>query len=500
VSTLPEALQERVLAAIDPFTRDLVDSPRAHRRGWLVRRALLCADLLGIMAAFVIATQVYTAHAAGDLPSATEYVLLVLSLPGWVVVAKLYGLYDRDEERADHSTADDVVGVFHLVTVGTWLLFAIAELTRVAHPTFPKLFTFWLVAVGLIPVLRSGARAYCRRQVEYLQNTLMIGTDDAARSVARKLLHHPEYGINLVGFVGDDEVDDEELSHVALLGGVDDVPALVRLLEVERVIVGFADEHYQRLVDLVRTLNSFDVQVDIVPRLHDVLSPAVDVHTVEGVPLIGLRPPELSGSSKLLKRALDVAGATLGLVLLAPLFLVAAAATAYSSEGPVFFRQLRIGRSGKPFRIFKFRTMVVHADRLKGELAHLNKHARNGGDPRMFKIPRDPRVTGVGRFLRRFSIDELPQLLNVLRGEMSLVGPRPLVADEDVHVSLWARRRLDLRPGMTGLWQVLGRDDIPFEEMVRLDYVYVTTWSLWNDCRLLLRTVPVVAKGDARGH
>jgi lipopolysaccharide/colanic/teichoic acid biosynthesis glycosyltransferase len=141
--------------------------------------------------------------------------------------------------------------------------------------------------------------------------------------------------------------------------------------------------------------------------------------------------------------------------------------------------------------------MAADADERKHEVAHLNRHACNGGDVRMFKIARDPRVTRTGRILRRFSLDELPQLINVLRGDMSLVGPRPLIPDEDVHVDDWGRRRLSLRPGMTGLWQVLGRSAIAFEEMVRFDYVYVTTWSLWNDCYLLLRTVPAVFRGDA---
>jgi len=266
------------------------------------------------------------------------------------------------------------------------------------------------------------------------------------------------------------------------------------------VIVGFADEPYQRLVELVRMLNSFEVQVDVVPRLHDVLSPAVDVHTVEGVPLIGLRPPMLSSSSALLKRTMDIVGAAVGLLLLAPFFLVAAAAITYGSDGPVFFRQVRMGRNGRTFRIFKFRTMVADAEARKSSLTHLNVHTLRGDDSRMFKLVQDPRVTRVGRVLRMFSLDELPQLINVLRGEMSLVGPRPLILEEHAYVIEWATRRLSLRPGMTGLWQVLGRNGIPFEEMVRLDYVYVTTWSLWNDCRLLLRTLPVVARGDERGY
>ena len=155
-----------------------------------------------------------------------------------------------------------------------------------------------------------------------------------------------------------------------------------------------------------------------------------------------------------------------------------------------------MGRREREFVIFKFRTMVQDAEARKHEVAHLNRHARGGGDPRMFKIPDDPRLTRVGRVLRRCSLDELPQLFNVLRGEMSLVGPRPLILEEHRFVREWGLRRLDLQPGITGLWQVLGRDAIPFEEMVRLDYFYVTTWSLWNDIRLLLRTFPMLAKGE----
>jgi lipopolysaccharide/colanic/teichoic acid biosynthesis glycosyltransferase len=235
--------------------------------------------------------------------------------------------------------------------------------------------------------------------------------------------------------------------------------------------------------------------VDIVPRFFDVLSPAVDIHSLEGVPLIGLRPPRLSRSSAILKRWLDLFGAVVGLALLAPLFALIAAGIKLTSPGPVFFRQVRMGCGDRTFLILKFRTMDEDAEAQKSNLASLNKH--NGGDARMFKIDRDPRVTRVGRFLRRFSIDELPQLWNVLRGEMSLVGPRPLILVEDAHVGAWARRRLDLRPGMTGLWQVLGRDEIGFEEMVRLDYVYVTSWSLGADIRLLFRTIPRVIVGQA---
>jgi len=153
-----------------------------------------------------------------------------------------------------------------------------------------------------------------------------------------------------------------------------------------------------------------------------------------------------------------------------------------------------MGADEETFEIFKFRTMSADADGRKHEFAHLNKHARNGGDPRMFKIADDPRVTAVGRFLRKFSLDEVPQLFNVLRGQMTLVGPRPLILEEDCEITEWGRRRLDLKPGITGPWQVLGRTDIPFEEMVKIDYLYVTNWSLWRDLKLMVQTIPAIVR------
>jgi lipopolysaccharide/colanic/teichoic acid biosynthesis glycosyltransferase len=199
----------------------------------------------------------------------------------------------------------------------------------------------------------------------------------------------------------------------------------------------------------------------------------------------------------LLKRTLDVLLAALALIVLAPAFLAVAILIKLDSRGPVFFDQTRMGANDETFAMLKFRTMVVDADARKHEVAHLNKHLRPGGDSRMFKVRDDPRVTRVGRVLRRYSLDELPQLINVLRGEMSLVGPRPLILDEDQHVRDWARSRLRLQPGITGPWQVLGRANIPFQEMVTLDYFYVTSWSMLNDLKLLLQTVPAVARTRA---
>ncbi|HZS23731.1 MAG TPA: sugar transferase [Gaiellaceae bacterium] len=493
---MTQAVGERTLEILDRRRRTAV----VHRRGWLVRRMLLAADLVGLLAAFLL-VEWFARHrgSLGAVDMRSEILVFVGSLPLWVVVAKLYGLYDRDEARTDHSTADDVVGVFHMVTVCTWLLWAAAYLTHLVHPTASRLVPFWAFAIAFISLARAGARAAARRHVAYLQNTVIVGAGDVGQLIAKKLMQHPEYGINLVGFV--DAAPKErrdDLEYVALLGDTSRLPAIVRLFDVERVIFAFSNETHEETLSLMRALKDFDVQVDIVPRLFELVGPDIGIHTVEGIPMLGLPPVRLSHSSKLLKRTTDVVLALVALVVFAPLMLLIALAIRLDSPGPVFFRQVRMGARNEVFRIVKFRSMTADADARKGEVAHLNKHLAAGGDPRMFKIDGDPRVTRVGRWLRRVSLDELPQLYNVVRGEMSLVGPRPLILDEDRHVRDWARRRLTLKPGITGPWQVLGRDDIPFSEMTRLDYLYVTNWSLWNDLKLITRTLPLIVRSPDR--
>jgi exopolysaccharide biosynthesis polyprenyl glycosylphosphotransferase len=487
---------------VDERTLDVVEHRRrtstVRRRGWLIRRMLLLADVVGLLAAFALAQALFRLHTAatGTVDTSAELLIFALSLPGWIVVAKLYGVYDHDEERTDHSTADDIVPLVHILTISAWLFYGGSLLTHVTHPSFLKLFVFWALAIAFLTSGRAGARAFCRRQVNYIQNTIIVGAGDIGQLVAKKLLNHPEYGINLVGFVDDMPKERrDDLEHLTLLGGPDRLPALVHLFDVERVIIAFSAQPHEETLDLIRSMKDLDVQVDIVPRLFELVGTNFGVHTVEGLPLVGLAPPRLSNSSLLLKRALDLAVTIPALLLLAPLFGLVALLIKRDSRGPVLFRQVRMGSGNKTFEILKFRTMVTDAEALKPSVAHLNQHLRPGGDARMFKIADDPRVTRIGRVLRRYSLDELPQLWNVLRGEMSLVGPRPLILAEDAFVTRWARQRLNLKPGCTGPWQVMGRSGIPFDEMVRIDYLYVNGWSLFHDLKLILRTLPVLTSG-----
>ena len=470
----------------------------ATKRGRLVGRLLVGADALGLCLAFLLAQLLFAPMEGADdrLGVAAETFVFLATLPGWILIAKLHGLYDRDEERTDHSTADEFVGVLHVVTLGAWIFIAGAWLTGLVHPDMAKLMTFWTLAIVLVPVGRAGVRAISRQRASYKQNTVIVGAGEVGQRIAQKFQRHPEYGITLLGFI--DAAPRERYGaalEIPVLGSPHELPRLIPDLNVERVVIAFTKESHESTIRLIRALSCHDVQVDVVPRLFEVVGPNAEAHTVGGVPLIGLTPPRLSSSALALKRLVDLAVSSIALVLLAPAFALIGAMIKLDSEGPVFFRQLRMGAGNRAFRINKFRTMTTDAETRKPAVSHLNVH-REAGDARMFKVEDDPRVTRVGGLLRRYSLDELPQLINVLRGEMSLVGPRPLILAEDRYVGDWARRRVDLRPGMTGVWQVMGRTEIPFEEMVGLDFLYVTNWSFGNDFRLLFRTIPVILRGN----
>ena len=463
-----------------------------------MRRLLLVADLVGLMSAFLLALALASPNAfAGDaVPMRWEIILFVASLPLWALLLRIHGLYDRDEERMDPSTIDDVFEVSQVVSLGTWGFLVISEVSGLPHPTLTRLVAFWLIAVMLVPLFRAVMRVVGRRHAAYVQNVIIVGSGYVARLLENKISKHPEYGLRVVGFVDRDAgASLNGAGHLGLIGTMSDLPGLVRAYSVHRVAIAFSTDSHQQTLEVIRSMQDSDVQIDIVPRMFEVLGTNAQLHTIEGIPLVGLPVPRLRRSEKFLKRSLDLAGAAAGFVLLSPFFAVMAAWIKLDSRGPVLFRQVRMGEGGRTFRVFKFRTMVENAESLKTEVAHLNMHI--GDDPRMFKVPNDPRVTRIGGFLRRWRLDELAQLINVLRGDMSLVGPRPLILVEDQHVEQWARRRLNLKPGMTGLWQVLGASDIPFDEMTKLDYLYVTNWSLREDLRLIMLTLPALTHARA---
>lgn len=460
-------------------------------RGWFIRRILVAADLAGLLLALSI-----TELLLGKSDDWPEAVAFLITLPAWPLVASLYRLYDHDEQQMDYATIDEFASVFHLVTVGLWLLYTFGRLTRLFDPNVLKLVMFWALAILCLIGIRAIARTLARRSPRYLQRALIVGAGEVGQELAAKLIAHPEYRVHPIGFVDLDapESMQKRLEHLKVVGEPDDLLSLVDRLSIDRVIFAFPQHPPAESLRLVRRLCDQNIHVDVVPRLYEVIGYRMSIQSVGGITLLGLPPLKLSRPLRLAKRLLDAGLAALGIFMLLPALGVFAIAIKLTSTGPVLFKQVRIGLGGKPFEIYKFRTMVDKAEDFKIQLAHLNVHARSGGDARMFKVPSDPRITAVGKILRTYSLDELPQLLNVVRGQMSLVGPRPLILDEDRHVIGWARRRLDLQPGMTGPWQALGASAIPFGEMIRLDYLYITNWSLFGDIKWIWRTVPAVLR------
>ena len=281
------------------------------------------------------------------------------------------------------------------------MFFIAAEMSGLADPPLQRQIAFWLSAVVLITSTRALARAFCRRTVAYLQNTVIVGAGDVGQLVAHKFGQHPEYGINLARLRRREPEREATGLESRRILGPDQLPELVRVLDVERVVFAFSEDSHEELLDLIRSIKDMGVQIDIVPRLFEVLGTNVGIDTAEGLPLMGLPPLRLTRSAMYSKRVLDLAFSLLCLVPLVPLFGLIAVLIKVDSPGPVFFRQVRRGADETEFRIFKFRTMSADAELRKSEVASLNKHLSEGGDPRMFKIPDDPRITRVGRLLRR---------------------------------------------------------------------------------------------------
>jgi exopolysaccharide biosynthesis polyprenyl glycosylphosphotransferase len=334
-------------------------------------------------------------------------------------------------------------------------------------------------------------RALPRRSLCYQQNLVIVGAGDVGQLVGRKVLQHPEYGINLVGFVDDEQPElRPELKGAVLLGPLDWLSAVVEAFEIDRVVVAFPQATGPELVDLVRSIRDLDVQIDVVPRLYDVVGPKVTSHSIEALPLLGLPPMHPARSSRLVKRALDVAGATVLLALLAPLFALIALLIRRDSAGPVLFRQTRLGLGMREFTALKFRTMRVgtddaeHREYIRSTMAGAAGQGASG----LYKLDRTGDVTRIGRVLRRTSLDELPQLINVLRGDMSFVGPRPCLAYETEHFEPYHFERFLVPAGLTGLWQVAARAHATFREALDMDVAYARGWSLGLDLRLLCRT------------
>jgi exopolysaccharide biosynthesis polyprenyl glycosylphosphotransferase len=439
---------------------------------------LLAGDVLAIIGAFALAIEL----SGGRLHLAQ---ICLAGLPLIVLGAKLFGLYDRDEAVIRKTTLDEVPKLFQVATLCALVAWLAERPLGYGQLTRDDVLFLWFALAAFLIVGRCAARALALR-VAPAERCLFIGSATSEETVRSRMANHGGVRAEIVAHVDLDEIapwSTDAFSHDKL----QEIRDLSCALDVHRAIVAPSSGEGTETLDLVRTLKAVGIRVSVVPRLLQVVGSSVEFDDLHGFTLMGVRRFDLSRSSALVKRAFDLIGASLGLLMLAPLMIATAIAIKLDSKGPLFFRQRRVGRDEHHFDLFKFRTMVPDAEQLKHTLADLNE-AQEG----LFKIAEDPRVTRVGKFLRKTALDELPQLFNVLYGEMSLVGPRPLIIDEDRRIEGWHRRRLALHPGMTGHWQILGPASVSLREMVAIDYLYVANWSLWTDVKILLRTVPYV--------
>jgi exopolysaccharide biosynthesis polyprenyl glycosylphosphotransferase len=325
-----------------------------------------------------------------------------------------------------------------------------------------------------------------------VRRTIIVGAGEIGRTVMRTVVARPGLGYHVIGFVDDNPKKGEtNIGRFEGLGAVNNLPKLIEKEDVDEVIITLPWMYHRKIMGIVHACERRNVSAHIVPDLFQMSLSRVDVDDLGGVPLVGVREVGFGHRVRAIKRLMDVAGATLALTLGAPILGLISVAIRLDSEGPVMFRQTRIGANGEPFEIVKFRSMYQGAEERLEDLRDLSEV-----DGPIFKMKEDPRVTKVGRILRRTSLDELPQLWNVVRGEMSLVGPRPPIPAEVDEYLEWHKKRLEVRPGMTGLWQVSGRSLLSFDEQCLLDIYYIENWSLWLDIQILLRTVPEVVFGN----
>lgn len=420
-------------------------------------------------------------------PLARYLGLLPLVLVIWTLLLVTREAYTSRRTVALYQEAWQVVQV---VALGTLTLAACGWLLRLDFVSRPFLMLFGVLDLGLLLAeklaLRLGARHVRRRGFNY-RTALIVGINPRAEEVARIIGERPHWGVKLLGFVSPNGEEVSEFAGLPVLGHADDLPRLLQEDVVDEVLFVLSRRQLEEFEESILLCSELGIRARVALFFPHMKSRVV-LEELEGIPLLTFTTAPGAPFPLFLKRLADVLVAGASLVLLSPLLLLIALIVRLTSRGPVLFRQVRCGVNGRRFTLLKFRTMVADAEQRLSTVAHLNEI--NGP---AFKARHDPRATRVGRVLRRLSLDELPQLLNVLAGDMSLVGPRPPLPDEVARYERWQRRRLSMKPGLTGLWQVSGRTRLDdFNRWIALDLAYIDQWSLWLDLKILLKTVPAV--------
>jgi len=462
---------------------------------WLAALALLMADVLLINVAFALAYYTrYELHliremAAENYIPFNAYPLQELSLTAiLLIVFALEGLYDR---RWPNSWFEDV----YTVAKGTFIGIAVMiVVVFIAQPFFYSRLIFVYTGAFTV-ILLAGARligvsirGLLRRRGIGVARTLVVGAGEVGRAVMRNVIARPDLGYQVIGFVDDDpEKFTTDLGRFKALGSTYDTARVVHEQDIDVVIVTLPWVSHRKIMSIMEECERERVRFKLVPDMFQMSLSQVGVDDIDGIPLIAVKDVSIPLWGLAVKRVTDVVVATLGLLLLSPILTTIGVLIKLDSPGPALFRQTRVGKGGRHFTVFKYRTMHQGAEEERDQLADLNEATGP-----LFKVREDPRVTRAGYWIRRFSIDEIPQLINVLLGQMSLVGPRPPLPREVIQYEEWHKKRLEVLPGMTSLWAVSGRSDIPFDEQVMLDIYYIENWSLRLDFAIILRTLPAV--------
>jgi len=467
----------------------------ASARLMVTRRLLMGADLTGPVLAYAV-TEYLVLHVGSTPPR--DVVAFTAFLPFWGVAAQVGGLY-RHNTGLERSTTDELARIVGVVTVSTWAYVLIASFAGALEWSARRLGVFWVLAVLFVACGRAAARAAARRHPACFERAIVIGTGDTGRLVVRKLRRHSEYGITPIGFIDLSASATQVIDDTPVLGTPERLPELVEALQIHRVVVAVPADDGGALLTLIHRLRAGSVQVDMVPTFFEATDPRATLHFVETLPLVGLAPVHHGQAARACKRIIDMIVASAALLVVSPLLAAVAWRVRRDSPGPVFFRQTRLGMHMRPFTTLKFRTMwtgvddTSHRDYIRSTMTAQASVEGNG----LYKLERHDDVTPFGRFLRRWSIDELPQLINVVRGDMSLVGPRPCIPYETENFAPHHFDRFLVPAGVTGLWQVAARARATFGEQLEMDVAYARGWSLGLDLRLLCRTPLAVLRQEA---
>jgi exopolysaccharide biosynthesis polyprenyl glycosylphosphotransferase len=471
---------------------------RVRHRGLLIA-GLVVSDIILINVAFAIA---YWIRYDLQWLRAVDPAYLVpfsVFIPFALILTVLLILIYRQEGlyrlRRGTSWFDEAYAILNGTTTGIVFMVVLVFISR---PTFYSRLIFFY-AGALIVVLLSLSRLIKNMAVRRLRHegigvarAIIVGAGEVGRTVMRTIVAHPELGYQIAGFVDDDPAKGTvDIGRFKGLGSLDNLPHLVQDEAIDEVIITLPWQYHRKIMAIMAQCERQNVRARIVPDLFQMTLSRMSITEMAGIPFIGVKQTTISGVSRLVKRGIDVAFSLLFLTLAMPLMGLIALTIKLDSPGPVFFRQERVGKGGRHFTCHKFRSMIVGAEEQKGLLQDLNE-----ADGPIFKIRDDPRITRVGRWLRRFSLDEFPQFYNVFRGDMSLIGPRPPLPEEVAQYQPWHMRRLEIAPGITGLWQVSGRSELLFDEMALLDIYYAEQWTPALDIKIFLRTIPKVIFGD----